>query len=93
MKIEGPHRKGCYALAHTQTKFWGNPWAFVPYDNEQFPNAYGERFRGDKSGRHKGQRQMMGETWFRIVCNDPDCKAKLLVSENEILTLLHENLK
>ena len=89
MKIEGQHREGCYALEHVEKGFSNTPWAFLPTGDETSP-SYGERFRGDRRGRRKGNRRMMGETWFRICCNDPDCKAMMLVSENEILELLVE---
>ncbi len=85
MKIIGTHREGCYALEDTKSGLWSNPWAFLPYDNEQQPKKYGERYEGDILGRSKGKRRMVGSTWFRIVCNDPGCKAILQVSEKEIL--------
>lgn len=75
-KILGKHRKDCYALASVKSGDWDTPWAFLETTEYR-----------DRAGRRQSKR-FVGNRWWRVRCNDPDCSAEIAVEEDSILVLL-----
>lgn len=68
IKLVGKHKKGCLALQYTRIDAgtWPLPWATVDrHKPVVFKNING-------AGRGTTQ-------WLQIVCNDPDCSARILL--------------
>ena len=68
------HIKNCRALAHVEEGTWNSPWV-VPV------SCYLDINAGCK-GRTTN--------WVRFICNDPGCKARLYVSEEDLLRAIDE---
>ena len=63
------HRRGCHAVKNYLSGFWNTPWAY-------FEDVTWRDRRGGKTGST--------EMWAVATCNDTDCKAKFLVSMEDI---------
>lgn len=64
------HRGGCVAVREVREGRWGNPWS------DTSESVYRARDGTDRGSSHR----------FRVYrCNDPDCPAKLFVSDNDML--------
>lgn len=79
-RVVGKHRKGCYALAAFRRGAWSTPWALI--DREQ-PAVY-----ATKRGNTKVETQRRNNyRYLQFICNDTHCTAKVLVSEDAVLTM------
>lgn len=77
------HRKGCYSVESVGNKTWSKAW-FILGDKLE-DSKHEPRYLGNKDG-YKLKRG--GEYWLVAMCNDPNCKARIAVPENDILKLV-----
>ena len=76
-KILVPHEKDCAGIRHYKEGWWTTPWAYFEPDKD----------RRDSLGRKNNGR---GQCWQKVVCNDPECPAVMIVSEDAIFRLIGE---
>lgn len=73
--LEIPHRDGCRGLVNVAAGTWGSPWAYIK-----------GTVRRNNSGNLRGGGF---DQWWRVICNDGDCPAILLVHQVRALDLIH----
>jgi len=75
VKIVGKHREGCYAVAAEREGRWHTCWGCAVWRDDPFV----------ATSRRCGKTGTIHKRWLRIVCNDPECPAKLHIEESFIL--------
>ena len=70
-RILVPHDDDCGAMAAVRRGSWDTPW--------WMPGKVEWRDAAGRKHRHGSAR------WHVVECNDPDCEARAIVSENDIL--------
>ena len=73
-KVISNHRKNCIAAKNYLSGFWNTPWAY-------FTEVVWRDRRGGKTGA--------STVWAEAICNDPDCRAKLLVHMDDLWDAIH----
>lgn len=81
------HRPGCFAVAQYEKGSWPTPWACQAYQGGPFGIGEEGRFYGTPAGHVKKRNNVR---WLVFICNDPQCRARLLVREDDLLEHLTE---
>jgi hypothetical protein len=68
-----PHAEDCCAVQEVRRGYWRSPWAWACPETDW--GTY------DRSGRPMGRRKGRGRIRLIVPCNDPGCRARLLVDE------------
>lgn len=71
----GKHKGGCFAVENVELGEWKTPWS----------GCVRTVFR-DGTGGNRGKTTV----WTEVLCNDPNCKAVLLLCTDDILAAAGE---
>lgn len=78
VKLLKDHKKDCRAVKHRKEGQWNTAWAFPK-------ETIWRSIRCDKRGRMY--------MWHVLICNDPDCPAKVAVSNEAICEFVDQELE
>jgi hypothetical protein len=79
----GKHRKGCHALASYERGDWFTPWS-LPMREE--PTTW-----GTAKGNTDSDVSRRNHLFVQFCCNDIQCPARLLVSNDAILQMVEDS--
>jgi len=67
------HVRGCYGVQATRRGDWLTPWAL--FNKVEYRDSLGRK-QAKGINHHR---------WHVLICNDPDCKATMLVNEEDLI--------
>ena len=75
--VRPAHSPKCGAVESVANGYWSNPWGPLDFDE---PSFYGT-IAGNRKQRNNVK-------WLVFMCNDPGCRARLLVRSDDLLDYL-----